>query len=70
MNFTYQKTLNLQKGEFRLKQKYKNKLKLFNPELKNNEVIIYSAKTLHAESNKKIKKTRFNLEFRFKPITK
>ena len=58
------------KGEFRLKQKYKNKLKLFNPELKNSEVIIYSAKTLHAESNKKIKKTRFNLEFRFKPITK
>ena len=56
------------KGEYRLKKKYIKQLKFYNPEFKNNELIIYSPKTLHSESNKKIKKTRFNLEFRFKPL--
>jgi hypothetical protein len=57
------------KGEYRLKKKYYNNIKLFNPKILKNEVIIYSPKTLHTESNDKIKKTRYNLEFRFKPIS-
>lgn len=58
------------KGEYRLKQKYKNKIRTYNPKIKDHKVIIYSPKTLHSESNPKIKETRFNLEFRFKPILK
>ena len=67
MIFIYQKNSKFTKGEYRLKKKYNNKIKLFNPKIKKNELIIYSPKTLHTESNKNIKNTRFNLEFRFKP---
>ena len=53
------------KDEPRLKKIIK--LELFNPKIKNNELIIFSPETLHSESNKNLKKTRFNLEFRFNP---
>lgn len=66
-DFYLPKNSKFTKGEYRLKKKYNNKIKLFNPKIQNNELIIYSPKTLHTESNKKIKNTRFNLEFRFKP---
>lgn len=56
------------KGELRLSNKYKNIIKIKNPNLNNNETIVYSSNTLHSEKNTKIKKTRFNLEFRYLPI--
>ncbi len=56
------------KGELRLSNKYKNKIQIKNPNLNNYETIIYSSNTLHSEKNIKIKKTRFNLEFRYLPI--
>lgn len=55
------------KGEFRLSKKYKN-IKIFNPNLHNNEIIFYDPRLLHSENTQKNKITRLNLEFRFNPL--
>jgi hypothetical protein len=54
------------KDEYRLAEKY-NDLKLYRPNLKRGEVILYHPKTLHSEDVKESNITRLNLEFRIDP---
>ena len=67
--YYFPKTSKFKNSDGRLIKSEENKVKITNPNLLNNEVVIYSPKTLHSEKNIKSKDTRYNLEIRFNDLS-
>lgn len=67
-NFYYPKNSKFRERDGRLNKKDEKNLKLFNPSLKDVDIILYSPNTLHSEMNINSSNTRFNLELRFETL--